>query len=187
MNKPRFDVTIAGELNLDLILYGLPADLSPERELLADRMVLTLGSSSAIVAHNLASLGSQVGFQSLIGRDPLGQIALERLARSGVDTARVRKSESLGTGLSVILQRDKWRNILTYAGTITRLSFDDLDLDYLSDARHFHLSSYYLQTGLRPHVPELFRRLKAAGLTISLDTNDDPEDRFEGDMVKVSG
>ncbi|MGB9233074.1 MAG: carbohydrate kinase family protein [Terriglobales bacterium] len=185
MNKPRFDVTIAGELNLDLILYGLPADLSPERELLADRMVLTLGSSSAIVAHNLASLGSQVGFQSLIGRDPLGQIALERLARSGVDTARVRKSESLGTGLSVILQRDKWRNILTYAGTITRLSFDDLDLDYLSDARHFHLSSYYLQTGLRPHVPELFRRLKAAGLTISLDTNDDPEDRFEGDLRQL--
>ena len=51
---PRFDVTIAGELNLDLILYGLPEQLAPERELLADRMMLTLGSSSAIVAHNLA-------------------------------------------------------------------------------------------------------------------------------------
>jgi len=25
---PRFDVTIAGELNLDLILYGLPDDLA---------------------------------------------------------------------------------------------------------------------------------------------------------------
>jgi hypothetical protein len=28
---PRFDVTIAGELNLDLILYGLPEQLLPER------------------------------------------------------------------------------------------------------------------------------------------------------------
>ena len=37
---PRFDVTIAGELNLDLILYGLPEQLLPERELLADRMML---------------------------------------------------------------------------------------------------------------------------------------------------
>jgi len=64
---PRFDVTIAGELNLDLILYGLPDELPPERELLAERMMLTLGSSSAIVAHNLAALGSRVGFQSLIG------------------------------------------------------------------------------------------------------------------------
>jgi hypothetical protein len=46
----RFDVTIAGELNLDLLLYGLPDELPPERELLADGMMLTLGSSSAIVA-----------------------------------------------------------------------------------------------------------------------------------------
>src|SRR5712692_3311556 len=69
---PRFDITIAGELNLDLILYGLPETLVPERELLADRMMLTLGSSSAIVAHNLAALGSRVGFQSRIGDDPLG-------------------------------------------------------------------------------------------------------------------
>ena len=80
---PRFDVTIAGELNLDLILYGLPEQLLPERELLADRMMLTLGSSSAIVAHNLAALGSRVGFQSRIGDDSLGQIALDRLQKAG--------------------------------------------------------------------------------------------------------
>jgi len=64
---PKFDVTIAGELNLDLILYGLPAELPPEREMLATGMMLTLGSSSAIVAHNLAALGSRVGFQSIVG------------------------------------------------------------------------------------------------------------------------
>ncbi len=87
---PRFDVTIAGELNLDLILYGLPDELPPERELLADRMMLTLGGSSSIVAHNLAALGSRVGFQSRIGDDQLGQIALERLEQAGVDVSRVR-------------------------------------------------------------------------------------------------
>jgi sugar/nucleoside kinase (ribokinase family) len=182
---PRFDVTIAGELNLDLILYGLPAELPPERELLAESMALTLGASSAIVAHNLASLGSRVGFQSLIGEDPLGQIALERLTQSGVDISRLRKTKAVNTGLSVILQRDGWRNILTYSGAIARLGFDDLEFDYLADSRHFHLSSYYLQAKLRPRVPELFRRLKAAGLTLSLDTNDDPEDLFGDDLHEV--
>src|SRR5271170_2332817 len=172
---PRFDVTIAGELNLDLILYGLPAELPAEREVLADRMMLTLGSSSAIVAHNLASLGSRVGFQSLVGDDELGQIALKRLADSGVDTSLVRRARASQTGLTVILQHEPRRNILTYSGTIAELALADLDIDYLCDARHFHLSSFYLQSGLRPHVPELFRRLKAGGLTISLDTNDDPE------------
>ena len=42
----RFDVTIAGELNLDLILYGLPEELPGDRELIASGMMLTLGSSS---------------------------------------------------------------------------------------------------------------------------------------------
>ncbi len=183
---PRFDVTIAGELNLDLILYGLPKQLVPERELLADRMMLTLGSSAAIVAHNLAALGSRIGFQSRIGDDPLGKIALERLGESGTDVSLVRRVPGLvTTGLTVILHHESWRNILTYMGTIAELTWDDLDLDYLADARHFHLSSYYLHRALRPRIGELFQHLKSKGLTISLDTNDDPEDRWEGGLREV--
>jgi sugar/nucleoside kinase (ribokinase family) len=183
---PHFDVTIAGELNLDLILYGLPAQLAPERELLADRMMLTLGSSSAIVAHNLAALGSRVGFQSRIGDDPLGQIALERLKQGGVDVSRVRiVPGATTTGLTVILHHEAWRNILTYSGTIAETRWDDLDLDYLSNSRHFHFSSYYLQRALRPRVGELFQLLKSKGLTISLDTNDDPDDQWEGGLNEV--
>jgi len=183
---PRFDVTIAGELNLDLILYGLPEQLLPERELLADRMMMTLGSSSAIVAHNLSALGSRVGFQSRIGEDPLGRISLERLQQGGVDVARVRTIPgAITTGLTVILHHEAWRNILTYAGTIAELTWNDLDLEYLADSRHFHLSSYYLQRALRPRVAELFQYMKSKGLTISLDTNDDPDDRWEGGLQDV--
>jgi len=185
-SMPRFDVTIAGELNLDLILYGLPENLPPERELLADRMMLTLGSSSAIVAHNLSSLGSRVGFQSRIGDDPLGRIALERLHQSGVDVSNVRiVPGTTTTGLTVILHHEHWRNILTYSGTIAELTWGDLDFNYLADSRHFHFSSYYLQKGLLPRVGKLFQQLKAKGLTISLDTNDDPDDRWEGDLHEL--
>jgi sugar/nucleoside kinase (ribokinase family) len=183
---PRFDVTIAGELNLDLILYGLPAELPPERELLAQHMMLTLGSSSAIVAHNLAALGCHVGFASRIGDDPLGQIALDRLAQSGVDVSQVRRIPgNTKTGATVILQGALERRILTYPGTIFDLTLDDLDFEFLTDSGHFHLSSYYLQRGLRPFVGELFRRLKASGLTISLDTNDDPDDQWDGGLNDV--
>jgi sugar/nucleoside kinase (ribokinase family) len=185
-NMPRFDVTIAGELNLDLILYGLPAELPAERELLAPHMMLTLGSSSAIVAHNLASLGCRVGFTSRIGDDALGQMALDRLAASGVDVSRVRRVPGPSqTGITVILQAALERRILTYPGTMFDLALDDLDFDWLSDAGHFHLSSYYLQRGLRPHVVELFRRLKTRGMTLSLDTNDDPDDRWDGGLNDV--
>ncbi len=180
---PQFDITIAGELNLDLILYGLPDELAPEREFLADRMTLTLGGSSSIVAHNLAALGSCVGFQSRIGDDDLGTAALLPLQQMGVDVSRLRRvGGEIKTGLTVILQRSAWRNMVTYAGTIAQLTWDDLDLDYLANARHFHVSSFYLQRALRPRIPELFREMKAAGLSTSLDTNDDPDDTWESGL-----
>jgi sugar/nucleoside kinase (ribokinase family) len=180
---PRFDVTIAGELNLDLILYGLPAELPPEREILADRMMLTLGGSSTIVAHNLAALGSRVGFISRVGDDPPGEIALQGLSAGGVDIGKVRRvAGGTKTGLTVILQRDGWRNMVTYAGTIFDLNFEDLDFGYLTDSRHFHFSSFYLQRGLRDRTAEIFQKIKAAGLTISLDTNDDPDDLWQGGL-----
>jgi sugar/nucleoside kinase (ribokinase family) len=183
---PRFDVTIAGELNLDLILYGLPQELPPEREIVTNQMMLTLGSSSAIVAHNLAALGARVGFISRIGDDSLGEIALERLNAGGVDVSKVCcVKDGAKTGLTVVLQRDTWRNMVTYAGTIFDLTFDDLDLEYLTDSRHFHFSSFYLLRGLRDRVPELFQKLKARGLTISLDTNDDPDDLWQGGLKEA--
>jgi len=72
--------------------------------------------------------------------------------------------------------------MVTYAGTIAELAWDDLDFDYLTDSRHFHISSFYLQRGLRARIPELFRRMKDAGLTVSLDTNDDQDDGWEGGL-----
>jgi sugar/nucleoside kinase (ribokinase family) len=180
---PQFDITIAGELNLDLILYGLPDELPPERELLAERMMLTLGGSSSILAHNLAALGSRVGFQSRIGDDDLGASALLPLQQIGVDVSRLRRvSGPIKTGLTVVLQREAWRNMVTYSGTIAELTWDDLDFSYLTNSRHFHVSSFYLQRALRPRIPELFRKMKEAGLTTSLDTNDDPDDTWRGGL-----
>jgi sugar/nucleoside kinase (ribokinase family) len=174
------EVTIAGELNLDLILAGVPEELPRERELLVSDLNLTLGSSSAIVAHNLAALGTRVGFVSCIGKDPFGEIALARLADIGADVSRVAVLDGRKTGMTVIMQRDSWRNMLTYPGTIFDLGMEHLDVEYLSSARHFHLSSFYLQRGLQPDVAALFKELKSAGLTISLDSNDDPDDRWGG-------
>ena len=182
--EKRFDVTLCGELNLDLILYGLPEDLPLEREMLCDNLALTLGSSSAILAHNLARLGSRVGFVSRVGGDLLGQIALEWLASGGVDISRVRRVAHT-SGLTVVLQHQPRRHMLTYPGTMSEMCWEDLDLDYLASARHFHLSSYFLHRALRPRIAELFRHMKQAGLSTSLDTNDDPTDAWADDLHAV--
>jgi sugar/nucleoside kinase (ribokinase family) len=63
---------------------------------------------------------------------------------------------------------------------MAEMTVADLDLPYLTSARHFHLSSLFLQTALHPGLPELFDHLRQAGLTLSLDTNDDPSGNWSG-------
>ena len=184
--KPRFDVTIAGEINLDLILYGLPEQMPLERELLASGFEMTLGGSSAIVAHNLASLGMDVGFITRIGSDDLGKLAVARLAEVGVDLSELQTGRGASsTGVTLLLPHGKDRHILTYPGTMAEMTAEDLSVEYLSSSRHFHLSSLFLQRALQPGLPKLLATLKDAGLTISLDTNDDPDDTWGGVLPEV--
>ena len=173
-----FDVAIAGEINLDLILYGLPEQMALDRELLASGFEMTLGSSSAILAHNLSVLGTRVGFVTCTGEDDSGRIALDRLAESGVDVSRSIQTAGVATGVTILLPHGNTRHILTHLGAMAAMRVEDLDLQYLCSARHFHLSSLYLQKAMQPDLPHLFKELKKAGLTISLDTNDDPEDEW---------
>jgi sugar/nucleoside kinase (ribokinase family) len=180
VNK-RLDVTIAGEINMDLILYGLPEQMPAERELLATEFCMTLGSSSAILAHNLAALGHRVGFITRVGGDVMGKLALERLAERGVDISRVKHSAGgAATGVTILLNHGVERHILTYPGTMFEMTASDLDMQYLTSGRHFHLSSLFLHRSLQSALPGIFREIKSAGLSLSLDTNDDPEGRWHG-------
>jgi sugar/nucleoside kinase (ribokinase family) len=177
--KP-LDIAIAGETNLDLILYGLPQEMPTERELLGSGFNITLGGSSSILAHNLSVLGARVGFTSQVGSDEMGEIAITRLAEAGIDTSHIARKPGTGTGVTILLPHGRQRHILTYPGVMAEMTVADLDLSYLTSARHFHLSSLFLQTALHPGLPELFDHLKQAGLTLSLDTNDDPSNQWSG-------
>ncbi len=183
---PRLDVCVIGEINCDLILYGLPTSLEPEKETLAEGFRLTLGSSSAIFAHNLSALGAHTAIISRISDDALGRFALERLREGGVDVSAVKQSRGgTPTGVTVILTQRIQRHLLTYLGTIAEFSYADIDRDYAFSARHLHISSFFLQRALRPEIGRLFREAKEKGLTTSLDTNDDPEGQWGNDLLDV--
>jgi sugar/nucleoside kinase (ribokinase family) len=183
LSKNKFDVSVGGELNPDLVMYGLPAQFEPYREHLASYLNLTLGSSSAIFAHNFSLLGNRVAFHSSVGEDPLGELCISRLEESGVDVSCVRRFAGKQTGVTVIVSQPGKRFILTYPGVMAEMRFADLDLQRIAEARHLRLASYYLQQALRPRVADLFRFAKEAGLSTSLDTNDDPTGRWDGEIL----
>ena len=179
----RFDITLVGEANLDLLLYGLPEELTVEREWLADRMVMTLGGSPAITAHNLAAMGSRVGLITPAANDVFSRICAGYLRDGGVDVSQVECEGS--TGITILLQHEHARRMMTYPGVTKVLRFEHLDLEYLASSRHFHLSSYFLQEGLRDDASRLLTWCKQAGLTTSLDTNDDPSGEWDASTLKL--
>ena len=182
----RFDVAIAGEINLDLVLDGIKDPMPVERELLASAFRVTLGSSAAILAHNLSALGIDVGFATLAARDDFADMALAYLAERKVDLSGVRRSDGpAGSGVTVVVNHGATRHILSYAGTAHEMTAAHLDLDHLCAARHFHLSSLFLLKELHKGLPRLLRQIRQRGLTISLDTNDDPDDLWGGVLHEI--
>jgi sugar/nucleoside kinase (ribokinase family) len=182
----QLDVTLVGESNLDLLLYGLPEELTVEREWIAEGMAMTLGGSPAITAHNLAALGSRVGFITPLAEDAFAGMCTRTLADAGVDLSRaVRVRGGASTGVSVLLQHEHSRRMLTYPGVTGALRFADIDLEYLGRSRHFHFSSYFLQEALRPDAARLLAWCRQAGLTTSLDTNDDPSGEWGESVLEL--
>lgn len=181
MSRP-FDVVVVGDLNADLILSGNAVPEFGQVEKLIDDATLTFGSSSGIFACGAAQLGLRVAFIGLVGDDLFGQFVLDHLRARGVDTRGVVVDRSIKTGLTVILSQERGgdRALLTHLGSIAALRFAHIDQALLAQARHLHVGGYFLLDGLRPDVPRLFDVAHTHDLTVSIDTNYDPTERWQG-------
>ncbi len=175
-----FDILVAGEINPDLILSGNVIPEFGQVEKLVDHAILAIGSSSAIFACGAARLGLHVAFIGVCGDDIFGQFMLDEMRKRGVDVTNVLVRKDGQTGLSLILNQDSDRAILTHLGLIPALRAADISDTLLRQARHLHVASYFLQTNLQPDLPALFRRAHSFGLTTSLDTNYDPSEKWMG-------
>lgn len=180
-----YDVLVVGELNVDLILNRIEKFPEVGKEVLAKEMTLTLGSSSAIFASNISSLGARVAFIGKIGKDKFGEVVLESLQENGVDISMIRIDERWGTGATIILNVDEDRANTTYPGAMDHLTIDDISDEDLMKARHLHFSSYFLQPGMWGNLGNLFRKAKALGLTTSFDMQWDPQETWKLDIADV--
>ncbi len=176
----QYDVLVAGEINPDLILSDAQLAVGfGQQETLVENLALTIGSSSVIFACGAARLGLRVGFVGVVGDDLFGHFMLDAMRGRQVDVTPVIVDKTVKTGLSVILSRGANRAILTYPGAIGALRAERITNDLLSQARHVHVASYFLQTRLREGLSDFFRRAHNLGLTISLDTNWDPSEQWD--------
>ncbi len=184
MNK-EFDVIVVGELNVDLILNELERFPEIGKEVLAQQMTLTLGSSSAIFASNISSLGTRVAFIGKIGKDKFGEVVLESLQKNQVDISMIKRDDKLGTGATIVLNVEEDRANTTYPGAMDFLTINDISEEDLSKAKHLHFSSYFLQPGMQKDLGKLFRTAQDLGLTTSFDMQWDPGEKWDLDIEDI--
>lgn len=181
----KFDVIAIGELNVDLILNQIHGEPQVGKEIFADDMILTLGSSTAIFAANIACLGSKTGFVGMIGKDVFGDLVENSLSAKGVDTSMLIKSDTSSTGATICLNYDEDRANVTYQGAMDIMSFADIDRSIFTKTKHIHLSSVFMQSGIKRDLLEILKFARENNVTTSLDTQWDPDELWDMDYEKI--
>jgi sugar/nucleoside kinase (ribokinase family) len=177
------NILIAGELNLDLILQNYRSFPALGREVLVDDVTLTMGSASAICACGLAKLGDAVSFAGKVGSDPWGELCKSKLRERGIDISRVMADPALKTGITVSITSPTDRALVTYPGASTALRAEDFNPESFRGFQHLHISSFFIQQGLRPGIKQLLALASKCGLTTSLDPGYDPDEKWGRDLL----
>lgn len=180
-----FDILVVGELNVDIILDKIQGFPEIGKEIISKELNITLGSSSAIFASNLSSLENKVAFIGRIGKDNFSDIIKKSLKSKKVNTDFIISSEDYKTGLTIVMNYDMDRANVTFPGAMEHLLEEDVTDEILGQAKHLHLSSIFLQTGLIKDVAILFQRAKKLGLSTSLDPQWDPSEQWDLDLNEL--
>ena len=169
--EKRFDVTAIGSTMLRL---SVP---SGERlESAGTFQVHTAGTESNTLTA-LSRMGLKTGWVSRLGDSPLGRRVAREVHSFGVDTSRViwapgERNEvffveygASPRGIQVIYDRG--------GAAVSRLTFDQLDLDYLLDTRVYHATGILaaLSAACRDTALKAMQAARAAGVQVSFDVN----------------
>lgn len=186
MNK-MYDVITALDICIDFLI-GL-GDTIPEfgqKEKIVDSYDVELGGSCCIFACQAAKLGLKTSGIGVAGKDSFGDIVLKKLSDSGVITDNIRIDSSIKTGMGAALcKKSGDRSILTYLGTIDAVVLEDYKDNLIMNTRHIHIGSYYLMKKLQPYYVEILKKAKQEGVSVSLDTNWDPEETWDSGIWDI--
>lgn len=137
----KFDVICLGDINLD-ILYYIDALPSLGSESTASKMVISPGGAAANVATALARLGFKVGFIGALGKDIMGKLLYDNLARENVDVSNIVLKNEFSGVMSIAVTGNGERTIMGFRGANRLLSPEDVKENYVTLSKAVFISGY---------------------------------------------
>lgn len=180
------DLLVLGDVNPDLVMRG--GDVVPafgQAERVVEEATLTIGGSGAILACGAARLGLRVALCGLVGDDLFGRFMCDALRERQVDIRGLVVDPDGVTGITVVLAAPGDRAMLTATGSMGSLRIESVDRELLDAARHVHVSSYFLQSGLWPDLQHVFDDVHRRGGTTSVDPNWDPSGMWDAGVMRL--
>jgi len=164
--RARFDVTVVGSLNMDLVVYGDELPARGETRL-ADRFVMVPGGKGLNQAIAAARQGVRTAMVGVLGADDLGDRLAEVATVDGVDLTHVRRDPEVGSGVALITVDGRGDNtILVVPQANGRLGPGDV-ADAAPAVTGTRVLLAQLETPLAA-VQEALARARAAGVTTVL-------------------
>lgn len=176
---------VIGELNMDMILDNVESFPELGKEKMAADFNITLGSSSAIFASNIARLGTKTRFCGMIGEDDFGTAIISQLQKYGIDTSLIRTDQTYKTGLTAIIRHNNDRAMITYPGAMEHFALQHIPDKAFQKARHLHISSLFLQPGIKKDLFKIIEKAKSHNMTISIDPQWDPKEAWDLDLQNL--
>lgn len=183
----KYDLVTAMDMCADcLVQLGGAVPKFGQKEKIVKDYNITLGGSCAIFACQSAKLGLKTAGVGVVGDDFLGRFLLDSLGTAGVSVENIRTDSSMKTAIGVALCKDDGdRSILTYPSTIDAVVGENLTDEIIRNTRHIHIGSFYLMNNFREKLKDIVIKASRYGVTISLDTNWDPEEKWDGGIWDI--
>ena len=181
------DCLVIGDLNVDIVLNKLEDYPELGKEIVAESHFLDIGGSGGIFSAVLSGLGINTYIISKIGSDFLGKFLINKLKSYDVNINKLIIEDNKETGITINLSYREDKYQISSLGLVNSLNIDEVVFKNIKDIGHVHFTSYYMMNNLKKDYVKLINDIKKVykNITFSLDTNDDPENRWGDEIYKI--
>ena len=171
-----------GVISMDVATLGIvcadvmvrPIESFPERGKLSHvpQLEIHLGGLAGVTATVLSQLGAKSAFIGCTGTDGFGDYLMGVMKSQGVDVSRVRRTSECGSSATVVLvSNDGERTFIHHMGANRLVSEQDVDFDFVSQARVLHWGGPSVNPGLDGEpIGRVLEQARGRGMVTSMDT-----------------
>ena len=182
---PVPEFLVIGDAFLDVQCGGLAQLPRWDADELVPRPIEFLAGGGGLnTACHLARAGRRVELRCALGDDDAGAKLRSAAADAGVAVVPLAAPAGAATGVCVVLSGQSDRAFATHRGAVAVAGLSDADIERAREvgARggHVHIAGYYNMPAVRARVGELFRAVREAGGSSSLNPQWDADERWDG-------